>query len=348
MLAVALSRADAARGAILRALGPVSRLIVPREARAAAWGVALLSVSLALTGLVPMWLLALGPIVWGVPHVLSDVRYLVVRTGDHRRAGVALPVLAGLGLAAAGYGLRAALSGIAIAVLLSGAPLARRLAVTCGVLLCFALVHAAPREAALAFAHGHNLVALAFFAAWPGRDRGRAARLAPLAVAALGIALALSGALDGAMLRAHPLGSLRFDDLAATLAPADLLARLGAARPGELAGRLTLSFAFAQAAHYVVWLRLVPELARPSPTPRSFRQTYRALSRELGRVVLFSSALAALVFAVWATIDLATARTRYLEVAFFHGYLELAAAALFLSRGGFAVPARARVGEATA
>ena len=55
-------------------------------------------------------------------------------------------------------------------------------------------------------------------------------------------------------------------------------------------------FAFAQAAHYIVWLRLVPELERPSPRPRSFRQTGRALVRELSPYLVAFFGLSTLVF----------------------------------------------------
>ncbi|XXF76315.1 hypothetical protein P2318_25100 [Myxococcaceae bacterium GXIMD 01537] len=50
----------------------------------------------------PLWSLALGPVLLGVPHLLSDVRYLVVRPGLHRRTGLA--VCAGVPLLAVGLG----------------------------------------------------------------------------------------------------------------------------------------------------------------------------------------------------------------------------------------------------
>jgi hypothetical protein len=335
MLALALSRADALRGALLRGFGPWARpLFVRREVRAAWWGAALVSLALAATAIVPMWLLALGPIVWGVPHVVSDIRYLVVRPGDHRRLAVAAPMVLGLVASALGGGLRAAVSGALVAVLLSGAKASRRLAVAAALAAVLALAQFGPREAALAFAHGHNVVALAFFAAWPARGGGsRTPRLVPLGVVVVGGALVMGGALDGAIARAASIGSCHFDDLTRVLAPMDVVTRLPVANPERFAARLVLLFAFAQAAHYAVWVRLVPELARPSSTPRSFSQSYRALTRELGRVVVIGALLAAAGFAAWAAVDVAAARTRYLQIAFFHGYLEIAAAALFFARG---------------
>jgi hypothetical protein len=37
--------------------------------------------SLALAIVAPAWMLALGPLIFGVPHVASEVRYLVMRRG---------------------------------------------------------------------------------------------------------------------------------------------------------------------------------------------------------------------------------------------------------------------------
>lgn len=55
------------------------------------------AIAFALTLGVPFWLLALGPIVWGVPHVVADIRYLIIRPGLHRRKvlwfAVGIPLL---------------------------------------------------------------------------------------------------------------------------------------------------------------------------------------------------------------------------------------------------------------
>ena len=63
-----------------------------------------LAVLLALVGslTLPLWILAVGPLVLGVPHLLADVRYLVARKGLQRSRrlviGVGLPLLVcGLG-----------------------------------------------------------------------------------------------------------------------------------------------------------------------------------------------------------------------------------------------------------
>src|SRR5207342_1597240 len=55
--------------------------------------------------------------------------------------------------------------------------------------------------------------------------------------------------------------------------------------PSCLALRFTGFFAFAQAVHYGVWLKLLPEEDRARRGVRSFRASYRALTRDLGHVL---------------------------------------------------------------
>jgi hypothetical protein len=98
--------------------------------------------------------------------------------------------------------------------------------------------------------------------------------------------------------------------------------------------RLLVLYAFAQSVHYVVWLRLLPEDDRKSPTPRSFAQSYRALRADVGSLALWLFTLAALALAVWAAFDVGRARNGYIQLAFFHGYLELAAGALLWAERG--------------
>jgi hypothetical protein len=98
-------------------------------------------------------------------------------------------------------------------------------------------------------------------------------------------------------------------------------------------------YAFAQAVHYGVWLRLVPEDDRPRATPRSFRASYLALRDELGSLLLAAFALASVGLAIWAVADLVEARAGYLRFARFHGMLELTAIALWVT---FSTPAATR------
>lgn len=327
-LTLPVRAADRLRLLYLRALGPLARpLVRDRELRVAVAGSTMLLFALAATVFFPLWLLALGPIVWGVPHVLSDVRYLWVRPGYHRRwplwilAGVPLIALSITSDAVWGF---AGAAGVVIVA--RGATWKKALALAL-ILPAIALAYLEQYLAALLFAHAHNFIGVALW--WTWRRRSGRLHLLPLAVFLLGstaIALGLTdplvswaGGLDTTV------GGTDVYYHLTTLAPASM--------PGVLAARLVLLFAFAQAAHYVVWVRLVPEEDRPRETPRTFAASIRALRADLGWPILALTIAAALGLGVWAAIDLFEARAGYLRAVLFHGHLEVIAAALFLVEG---------------
>lgn len=322
-----LRAADRLRLLWLRALGPLAKpLVRDRDLRVAVAGSSLLALSLALTALAPLWLLALAPIVWGVPHVLSDVRYLWVRPGYHRRpilwVAIGVPlVLLTLTLNTT-WGLVAA----ALALACARGPLWRKMLGLAVILPLALLSHVYAFLAAVLFAHAHNFIGVALF--WGWRRRERRLHAFPLGVFALGCALILAGALDPIVFAVSGLSG----------APGGLdlyyhLASLAPGVPGMLGMRLVLLFAFAQSAHYVVWVRLVPEEDRPRETPRTFTASFRALREELGLPLVLATVFVAIGLAVWAAFDLFAARYGYLRAVLFHGHLEVAAAALLFGEG---------------
>lgn len=313
---------DRPRNALIRFVAPRLRaLVVDREVRVAAVGALLLCSALISTGLVPLWFIAVGPLVWGVPHVVSDLRYLVARPGYHRRpalAVVGLPALA----ASAFFGLRAALLGAAAAMLLAHAP-ARRRAVGVAVIgALYALTAWGGYWADLFFVHGHNLVAFAIFWAW--RRRVGRLYLVPIGLFLAFSALILAGGTDWLVTRAGlhaPWTGLRAREVAM---------QLTFDPHGPWPTRFLVLYAFGQSAHYVAWMRLIPEEERPSPTPRTFHQSFRALQADLGSPILWAALLGTVAFLVVAAFTtLGHARNLYIQSAFFHGYLELIAAAVF-------------------
>lgn len=321
---------DRARAATYRAFGrPLRGLIARREDRVLAYGLLGTFTALAFTSVCPLWLLALGPLVFGVPHLLADLRYLVARRGYHRRPllliGVALPLIAVSIEPRFRIGALAALPAIALA----RASLGRRALA----LLVFGALYAAALRlgviADYAFAHLHNLIAVALWLAW--RPRGRRVNVVVPLAFALGAAAIFSGLVEQWVLRAGgylaPRTGLDLGDLAYALA-----APWADAHP-IFALRMVLFFAFAQSVHYGVWLRLVPEDDRGREAPRSFSSTFRALRADVGGVVLLGLALLALGLLAYALHDLHGARDGYLRLAAFHGYLELAAIALFALEG---------------
>ncbi len=326
-----LSPADAVRRWVLARIGRFARpYLVDRDRRVAlSFGVAVL-MAFGLAVSAPLHLLALGPLVLGVPHLLSDVRYLVARPGFGARRAVVLAV--GLPLVLLSYTTdpRAGFAAVVGAgVVATSGSLARRAVVVAlgGALLL--LAHAHPRATSLVFAHMHNVVALGFF--WWLRPRRRPLAWLPLALfAAVALALSLGlhervaarlGTIDGTVL------GTSIDRETWVLAPT-------LSSPWD--ARLVVVFAFAQSVHYGLWLRVIPDEARPSKTPRSFAQSARALVADVGGPVVLLAMAGAAVVAVYGLVDVYAARMRYLDFALFHGYLELAALGLFFaeSRGG--------------
>jgi hypothetical protein len=327
-LALPIRAADRARLYYLRALGPLAKpLVRSRELRVAVAGVSLMVVCFAAATLFPLWLLALGPIVWGVPHVLSDIRYLWVRPGFHRRwlvwIAVGVPLLALSYTADITWGLGAALA----AVLVARAPIWKK---AIGVAIVAPLMIASriePYLSAIVFAHAHNFIGVALW--WSWRKRAGKLHWLPLAVFAICAIAIMAGAIDPIVLRtdqleAHPGGMNLYYHLASLAPPRS---------PGMWGVRLVLLFAFAQSVHYVIWVRLVPEEDRPRETPRTFAASLRALRDDLSWPVLAITAIFAGGLAIWAAIDLFDARTGYLRGVLFHGHLELCATALFLLEG---------------
>ncbi len=328
-LSFALDRADTLRAFGLRLLGRGgASLWVGREKRAAFLGVGMLTFSLAIAVTFPVALFAIGPIVYGVPHILSDIRYLLARPGLSKRPLFLGALVTGCALGAAGLGVRGALVGAALALAASRASVPRKAAGIGVAMGLFGACQWAGWYADLAFVHLHNFVAVAIWLLW----RRHETRLhwiftalffgatAAIALGAAGPILAHTGGLSA------PWTDLTFRGIARGLAPPN---------SGVWAERLTVLFVFAQAAHYVVWLRLVPEDDRPGSAPRSYRQTYRAMVKDVGGIVMWLTLIGALLFAVWAFHSVGGARNAYLRAAFFHGHLELIAVAVLWAEGLF-------------
>jgi hypothetical protein len=296
------------------------------------------SFALALSVLAPTLLLIAGPLLLGVPHLLSDVRYLVLRpslSNAVRRALlggcgalIALRIAHQLGFVQA-LGIEPLLgAGFVLAATLA----ARRGAARGRVLLALGAVLGLgvaawlwPRTAQLALAHGHNLVALGLWAFGFARRRGaaRAISAALIGVAALLLLTPVSWwGFQHGLVQAFGLHSFA---AATTLAPF--------ATSAPLALGVVSSFAFLQSMHYAVWLHAVPQEETRGEASLSFRMTLRALRGDLGKLGAALGLGLAVLLPLSALASSATAsKDFYLSLSAFHAYLELAAAVVFFVR----------------
>ncbi|HMY57112.1 MAG TPA: hypothetical protein PK472_02585 [Pseudomonadota bacterium] len=327
-LLLPVSFLDWLRTRLFSLLGPLGQPIVRRpELRVALRGS--VAVLLALTGtiLLPLWILALGPLILGVPHLLSDARYLVVRPGHQRSPRLVLAVGIPLVICGLGVGMPAGLAALAGVFLVSDGALWRRgigLSLVGALALWGYAAHSFyPHE--LWLAHLHNPIGVLIWFLW--RPRHERLHLIPLllyvacaTVIGLGVVHALPFGLSAAP---HSDGSA-LEFFRDTLAP----------EFSETWGtRLVLLYCYAQMVHYSVWLQLVPEEDRPRPTPRSFRESLRVLFADLSWPLLLLAMLIALSLLLFALRDVWAARTAYFRLATFHGYLELCALGLWFVKG---------------
>ncbi len=287
-------------------------------------GVAIVLVLLALAGTVPLWMLALGPVVWGVPHLMADVRYLVVRPGYHRRTRLAVCTLGPLIATAITADVLWGLAACAVAGLLSRASRLRRAGVLVAVAaLAIALYLAGPVRN-LYFAYAHNFIAVLLWYLWRPRDRYTHTVAIAFVAASAVVMWGLPFSVIEASYATTPSGRLNIDYFAASLAPNTAYAP---------ALRLLTLFAFTQAMHYAIWLRLVPEDDRKQRTTRTYVSSWRALRDDFGAVALAVIGVAAVGVALWACWDLVGARAGYLRAAVSHGSIELVALALIACEG---------------
>lgn len=321
----ALSPLDCARLGVFRTLSPwILPVIRSREIRVALFGSITVVVALTGTLLVPFWLLALGPILWGTPHILSDIRYLVIRPGLHLRREIWMPTAALILASGAGiYPMQTGLAACAAVALLCNGTVGRRIiALTIIGGLAWAATSAGP-VSMIVFAHAHNFIAVMLW--WFWRPRLRAIYALVPALFLLACLLLIGGVLA-------PL-TQGFDWIPSGMDSDYHLESLAPNVAAPWGIRLVLLFAFAQTVHYGIWLRLIPEDDRPQDTPRTFAASARALHRDLGTWLMLGAGILILGIAVWAVFDLAGARYHYLRMALFHGYLELAAATYLFVEG---------------
>jgi hypothetical protein len=316
-----IALADRARAATYRVAmrsEPLRAVLLHRQHRLELLALGSLVVSAVLALRQPVVSLFLGAAVLGVPHLLSGLRHTVLQ----RRLS---PVTIGCAFAAVWIGIALVLGRggdwawpmLVAAFSLSAfwesgrSPLA---ALGFGVVAV--AMSLAPGTSMLLVTHLHAVCSLVYL--------GRAGRLRGFGTWSLLVgfgvlsAVALTGALDGVMAD---------EPWMPTRAYGAILAELQATAFGageRWLQRAVFVYALGQALHYAVWLRLMPELDRPTPVPKPFRVQLAAWRADLGR--WWWPSLALVVIAGLAMLlGQGAARQLYFTLSFFHVGLEAAA-----------------------
>ena len=318
---------DRLRLGFIRALGPLGQeLVRNQELRVAVTGFLVIGVALFFCLTIPLWQLALGPILFGVAHLLADFRYCVARPGFHRRPELVLACGLPMVAMALGASLAVGLLAVMAGFLLANGALWKRIIGASAALGVALLVHFAGYTADLIFAHVHNIVAIVAWWGWRGRTNRT--HWWVLALFALAWMALMGGVFDPVY---QHLWSVQWGP--EQLGMEEHRRFLGMGYDGIWGVRLILAFALAQSVHYFMWIRMVPEEARGRPTPRTFRASWKDVRMEMGGWVLIGTFIVAVALAVWALFDLVEARANYLQFIRFHGVLEFAAIAVVCVEG---------------
>ena len=312
------------------------------------------SLNIILAATIPIWLIALGPLIFGIPHLFSVVRYLpavasVAGKGEHsfqrrlRYLGVFLLFMAPLLRAFHFPHLVGGLSnsweliaGVVIAVfiathrwfrepsgLLAGlfalGPFAS--GAFLGLLILASWKMPLLTLGILAFAH--NFIAFVIWVKSAKNSRERVVATAALALFAFGTCLFFTHFLD-------PIAAFgtRFPDPAGVMLSPFALSNefFPATSDYSIMMKIISAYAFGQAMHYFVWLKAIPEQVLERQTPLSFSQSWRAFREDVGNYLPAVAVLLSIggIVALFL-FRLEMLHTLYISFATSHGYLELAA-----------------------
>ena len=304
---------DALRARFFRALSPwIFLLIRDRALRICLTGSLFFTLAFFFSLFFPLWQLVLGPIIFGIPHFIGDLRYLILRERLERKTWFLGLVCLPFTLFLWSYEPSFAMLGVVFAAFFSKRSLWQKVSVLLLSVVGLFFSWVDSRTFLFVFLHLHNVVGIAIWWFWR-RDRSIWEGV-PLLLCFLGSAYLLTQA---------PLQS------AAEFYPAQMDAsyfevNIADFASGEFRFRWISLYAFLQSAHYVVWVRLIPEEARRQYTPRSFAKSLIALRDDFGFLSFWGTSVGIIILLGWAIFDAEQARSGYLRLIAFHGFLELA------------------------
>jgi hypothetical protein len=315
---------DKVRSLFLRQAAPVTnRFVTRRNDRALAFTILTCCTALALSIRWTGYLLLLGPLVLGAPHLVAEARYLFFQRHRGNTPLLAVLVLQSA-LAFAGVGIYGLGICAAIAILMTrlrsrahgepATPLGADAALLALALLIELAAMVAPTRTRFALLHVHNGISLVVWLVW--RKRPRLLSVAVASLLSAGAVAILFGVFD--QLPIHtPLRDGAFS-----------LTKITDAVAGGCAGpwrhRFLFLFCFMQSAHYAIWVRLLPEEARERETPRPFLASWRAFAADSGATVARLALLGAVAVPMLALlVGPVRARSLYVTASEFHATVEL-------------------------
>jgi hypothetical protein len=304
----------------------------------------------------PLWMLLIGPLVYGVPHIFSSIRYFHYALSNGQTPGVTeasrrrffafgsiFLILAAvfsyrLFITADYFGVSTPqlsewkgsnfVELIATGVtFLLGALIYRktpsRVFAGLALLLPFAAVFLRfPIQTIGAMVLIHNFVAFFYWIIASKTPSERRVAWTALLTTTLVTALIFLGVFDGAYRWIEPARILNFANL--SISDTGKLITPWSEQE-KLWLHACVAFAFGQGLHYFVWLKAIPDQYHYHDAPTSFRQSWGLLRSDFGKslaAILILLTVGSIVF--WSFLQFQQARLIYFCLASYHGYLEIA------------------------
>ncbi len=290
----------------------------------------------------PLWVLLLGPILWGVPHLISSLRYSSLSFSANARKKL---LLFQFSLWALVFCYRIAADVLHLPIFLAEFPLLfETVCLLASFLFQFALYRNIspkmivsslafslllvatffyPIQTALTALIGHNYLPLI---AWYKSCQDRSDRIV-FAISGF-IYLLLSGLIyfgvsDLLYVLHAPVGTIAFLnwDYSEVILPF-----VSGEFDYQFWFHIVVLYAFSQAMHYFIWMKAIPENYQAQQFPPSFQWSFNRLSSDFGsasiHLILLLSCLAV---ASWFFFEFQTARLVYFSIASYHGFMEISA-----------------------
>jgi len=324
-------------------IDPVRAIYVRRSRRLLVSFTIAAAMSFLLSSFYPLWVLALGPVLWGLPHLVASFRYssrelptskpsffILVTLLSFFTAMMRLALVNNWGginrtLGGLNQNLFIEFSAMSLLWLVAAVGLFKKRELrfspgALGVLALFYCAWKAPLMTAGALILGHNFVGFFY---WIRAAHGRSDRITA------GLSLILFSAAHLAIFLGFADPLFQWGSSGGEIGLGLTVWEIGSQITSSLSMdytwwfRATIAYAFGQSLHYFVWLRAIPEQQLPYETPTSFRQSLSYLQRDLGLRVA-NGALIGVVAAssLWILYEFTTARMIYLAIVSFHGFAE--------------------------
>lgn len=283
----------------------------------------------------PLWMLLIGPLVLGIPHLMSSIRYIPQLTSMNR---FSIPVVGsvfvlialtrlwmgtyGNALLEGGPNTLEIIAGFCLLGLVGFFYRQSKIRIAGSLFLLGSLLIASlsyPLETLGFLVLAHNFIAFFF---WITRAKSKAdkmtACLALLIFSGVSFAI-LTGAFDFFI-------SERLFEIFNGFNDASIGAQIFPHADMTLWSRTVSAYALGQGIHYFVWLKAIPEQELPYQHTTNFSYSFKLLKSDMGNRIVYFSGWVLIGLVAYALLkNFIEARFIYLSLAAFHGYFEIMA-----------------------